>query len=118
MKRVTNETNVSVKFNLDGTGIADSTTGIPFLDHMLNHGLFDVHVRATGDIHIDDHHTNEDVALAIGTVLLQAIGDRKGINRLCDFSAPLVEQTPLLKESYSHDKDDLNLNSNNIDPDL
>ncbi|KAJ6768980.1 IMIDAZOLEGLYCEROL-PHOSPHATE DEHYDRATASE HIS7 [Salix koriyanagi] len=80
MKRVTNETNVEVKFNLDGTGIADSTTVISFLDHMLDHGLFDVHVRATGDIHIDDHHTNEDVALAIGTALLQALGDRKGIN--------------------------------------
>ncbi|KAL9401506.1 hypothetical protein Peur_005355 [Populus x canadensis] len=94
-KRVTNETNVSVKFNLDGTGIADSTTGIPFLDHMLDqlssHGLFDVHVRATGDIHIDDHHTNEDVALAIGTALLQALGDRKGINPFGDFSAPLDE---------------------------
>ncbi|KAB5545002.1 hypothetical protein DKX38_013114 [Salix brachista] len=62
-----------------------------------NHGLFDVHVRATGDIHIDDHHTNEDVALAIGTVchcfgaLLQELGDRKGINRFCDFPAPLDE---------------------------
>lgn len=95
VKRVTKETNVYVKINLDGTGIADSTTSIPFLDHMLDqlasHGLFDVHVRATGDIHIDDHHTNEDVALAIGTALLQALGDRKGINRFGNFSAPLDE---------------------------
>ncbi|XP_050372489.1 imidazoleglycerol-phosphate dehydratase 1, chloroplastic [Argentina anserina] len=95
VKRETKETNVSVKINLDGTGIADSNTGIPFLDHMLDqlasHGLLDVHVRATGDIHIDDHHTNEDVALAIGTALLQALGDRKGINRFGDFSAPLDE---------------------------
>uniref|UniRef100_A0A2P2JGP4 Imidazoleglycerol-phosphate dehydratase n=1 Tax=Rhizophora mucronata TaxID=61149 RepID=A0A2P2JGP4_RHIMU len=93
--RSTKETNVSVKLNLDGTGVADSSTGIPFLDHMVDqlasHGLFDVHVKATGDIHIDDHHTNEDVALAIGTALLQALGDRKGINRFGDFSAPLDE---------------------------
>ncbi|CAI0420157.1 unnamed protein product [Linum tenue] len=95
VKRVTKETNVFAKINLDGTGVADSSTGIPFLDHMLDqlasHGLFDVHVRATGDIHIDDHHTNEDVALAIGTALLQALGDRKGIHRFGDFSAPLDE---------------------------
>uniref|UniRef100_A0A803Q1R8 Imidazoleglycerol-phosphate dehydratase n=1 Tax=Cannabis sativa TaxID=3483 RepID=A0A803Q1R8_CANSA len=95
VKRVTKETNVSVKINLDGSGIADSNTGIPFLDHMLDqlasHGLFDVHVKATGDIHIDDHHTNEDVALAIGTALLKALGDRKGIYRFGDFSAPLDE---------------------------
>ncbi|THF97118.1 hypothetical protein TEA_001929 [Camellia sinensis var. sinensis] len=125
VKRVTKETNVSVRINLDGSGVADSSTGIPFLDHMLDqlasHGLFDVHVKATGDIHIDDHHTNEDVALAIGTdyliprvsvfalvlfhiiqfgnaavlmfwtALLQALGDRKGINRFGDFSAPLDE---------------------------
>ncbi|KAJ4868479.1 hypothetical protein Rs2_49974 [Raphanus sativus] len=95
VKRVTKETNVSVKINLDGTGIADSSTGIPFLDHMLDqlasHGLFDVHVRATGDVHIDDHHTNEDVALAIGTALLKALGERKGINRFGDFTAPLDE---------------------------
>ncbi|KAJ4967965.1 hypothetical protein NE237_014666 [Protea cynaroides] len=95
VKRVTKETNVYVKLNLDGSGSADSSTSIPFLDHMLDqlasHGLFDVHVRATGDIHIDDHHTNEDVALAIGTSLLQALGDRKGINRFGDFSAPLDE---------------------------
>ncbi|CAH8261428.1 unnamed protein product, partial [Arabidopsis lyrata] len=95
VKRVTKETNVSVKINLDGTGVADSCTGIPFLDHMLDqlasHGLFDVHVRATGDVHIDDHHTNEDIALAIGTALLKALGERKGINRFGDFTAPLDE---------------------------
>ncbi|KAL2903662.1 Imidazoleglycerol-phosphate dehydratase [Bienertia sinuspersici] len=95
VKRVTKETNVFVKINLDGVGVADSTTSVPFLDHMLDqlasHGLFDVHVRATGDIHIDDHHTNEDVSLALGTALLQALGDRKGINRFGDFSAPLDE---------------------------
>ncbi|XWS53975.1 hypothetical protein CRYUN_Cryun10bG0047600 [Craigia yunnanensis] len=95
VERVTKETNVWVKINLDGTGVANSSTSVPFLDHMLDqlasHGLFDVHVKATGDIHIDDHHTNEDVALALGTALLQALGDRKGINRFGDFSAPLDE---------------------------
>ncbi|XVE91025.1 hypothetical protein DITRI_Ditri20bG0122900 [Diplodiscus trichospermus] len=95
VERVTKETNVWVKINLDGTGVANSSTSIPFLDHMLDqlasHGLFDVYVKASGDIHIDDHHTNEDVALALGTALLQALGDRKGINRFGDFSAPLDE---------------------------
>ncbi|KAJ0255227.1 Imidazoleglycerol-phosphate dehydratase 2 [Hirschfeldia incana] len=95
VKRETKETNVLVKINLDGNGVADSSTGIPFLDHMLDqlasHGLFDVHVRATGDTHIDDHHTNEDVALAIGTALLKALGERKGINRFGDFTTPLDE---------------------------
>ncbi|PIA31774.1 hypothetical protein AQUCO_04900216v1 [Aquilegia coerulea] len=95
MKRVTKETNVQVKINLDGSGKSDCNTGIPFLDHMLDqlasHGLFDVHVKATGDTHIDDHHSNEDIALAIGTALLHALGDRKGINRFGDFSAPLDE---------------------------
>ncbi|KAK7391050.1 hypothetical protein VNO78_19367 [Psophocarpus tetragonolobus] len=65
----------------------DGTMGM----QLASHGLFDVHVKATGDIHIDDHHTNEDVALAIGTALLQTLGDRKGINRFGDFSAPLDE---------------------------
>ncbi|XP_058746183.1 imidazoleglycerol-phosphate dehydratase, chloroplastic-like [Vicia villosa] len=92
VKRVSKETNVSVKINLDVSVIADSCSGIPFLDHMLDqlasHGLLDVHVKAIGDIHIDDYHTNEDIALAIGTALLQALGDRKGINWFGNFSAP------------------------------
>ncbi|EES11434.1 hypothetical protein BDA96_06G237500 [Sorghum bicolor] len=95
VKRVTKETNVHVKINLDGTGVAECSTGIPFLDHMLDqlasHGLFDVYVKATGDTHIDDHHSNEDIALAIGTALLEALGDRKGINRFGHFTAPLDE---------------------------
>ncbi|KAH7673698.1 Imidazoleglycerol-phosphate dehydratase protein [Dioscorea alata] len=95
VRRVTKETNVFVKVNLDGTGVSECSTGIPFLDHMLDqlasHGLFDLNVKASGDIHIDDHHTNEDVALAIGTALLQALGDRKGIHRFGHFSAPLDE---------------------------
>lgn len=95
VSRETKETSVEVSINLDGTGICDCDTGIPFLDHMLDqlasHGLFDVRVKAKGDTHIDDHHTNEDVGLAVGTALLQALGDRKGIRRFGDFSAPLDE---------------------------
>ncbi|KAI8546869.1 hypothetical protein RHMOL_Rhmol07G0152900 [Rhododendron molle] len=58
---------------------------------LASHGLFDVHAKATGDIHIDDHHTNEDVVIAIGTALLHGLGDRKGINQFGEFSAPLDE---------------------------
>ncbi|XP_056165293.1 imidazoleglycerol-phosphate dehydratase 1, chloroplastic-like [Syzygium oleosum] len=79
VKRVTKETNVSMKINLDGTGVSYSSTGIPFLDHTLDqlasYGLFDVHVRTTGDIHIDDHDTIEDVALAIGTASIRSCSD-------------------------------------------
>lgn len=95
VERNTKETQVTVRVNLDGTGVCDAQTGIPFLDHMLDqlasHGLFDVFVKADGDLHIDDHHTNEDVALALGTALAQALGDRKGIHRFGDFCAPLDE---------------------------
>lgn len=95
MKRETKETKVSVAIDLDGTGKCSSKTQIPFLDHMMDqlssHGLFDIHIEAEGDTWIDDHHTNEDIALALGTALSHALGDRKGIHRFGDFSAPLDE---------------------------
>ncbi|GJP72112.1 hypothetical protein CLOP_g2877 [Closterium sp. NIES-67] len=93
--RTTKETDVEVTIAIDGDGVCQSATGIPFLDHMMDqlasHGLFDVAVRAVGDVHIDDHHTNEDIGLALGTALAKALGDRKGIRRFGDFCAPLDE---------------------------
>lgn len=93
--RGTNETDVSVALNLDGTGKANNHTGVPFLDHMLDqitaHGLLDLSVQATGDVHIDDHHTNEDVGITLGQALGKALGDRKGIQRFGHFIAPLDE---------------------------
>jgi imidazoleglycerol-phosphate dehydratase len=93
--RKTGETDVVVTINLDGTGQCVADTGIPFLNHMLHqissHGLFDLEVRATGDIEIDDHHTNEDVGITLGMALHQALGDRKGIARFGHFVAPLDE---------------------------
>ncbi len=95
VSRKTGETNVSVTIGLDGTGQCKVNTGIPFLDHMLHqiasHGLFDLEIEATGDIHIDDHHTNEDVGITLGMALAKALGDRKGIVRFGHFIAPLDE---------------------------
>lgn len=95
ISRTTGETNVQVSLNLDGTGTCTAATGIPFLDHMLNqisaHGLIDLEVRATGDLEIDDHHTNEDVGITLGMALGKALGDRKGIVRFGHFLAPLDE---------------------------
>lgn len=95
VSRTTGETDVQVSLNLDGTGQCETKTGIPFLDHMLHqissHGLIDLGVQATGDIEIDDHHTNEDVGITLGMALHQALGDRKGITRFGHFVAPLDE---------------------------
>lgn len=95
VSRKTGETDVSVSINLDGTGTCLAATGIPFLDHMLHqissHGLIDLEVRATGDLEIDDHHTNEDVGITLGMALKEALGDRKGIVRFGHFLAPLDE---------------------------
>ncbi|KAL0393069.1 UNVERIFIED_CONTAM: Imidazoleglycerol-phosphate dehydratase, chloroplastic [Sesamum radiatum] len=91
-KIVTKKTKVVVKINLGGRAVSETNTGIPFLDHMLDqlasHGSFDVHVKAVGDIISDDYYRTEDVGVAMGTALLQAVGDRKEISLYGDFSAP------------------------------
>tara|TARA_Y100001968_G_C19134424_1_gene608339 strand:- start:9 stop:617 length:609 start_codon:yes stop_codon:yes gene_type:complete len=93
--RVTKETDVLVRINLDGSGKCNVNTGVGFLDHMLqqisSHGLIDLEVLANGDTHIDDHHTNEDVGIAVGQALSKALGDRSGIFRFGHFIAPLDE---------------------------
>ncbi len=85
ISRDTAETKISVEINLDGTGQYDNETGVGFFDHMLDqlsrHALIDMKVRASGDLHIDDHHTVEDVGIALGKALTAAVGDKKGINR-------------------------------------
>jgi imidazoleglycerol-phosphate dehydratase len=84
--RETNETRITLTLDLDGTGVSDIDTGVGFFDHMLNHvahhGLFDLTAKAEGDLHIDAHHTIEDVALVLGTALDQALGERAGIARM------------------------------------
>jgi imidazoleglycerol-phosphate dehydratase len=93
--RSTKETSVELSISIDGTGKCEASTPVGFLNHMLDqissHGLFDLQVTATGDTWIDDHHTVEDIALALGTAFSQALGDRKGIYRFGDFTAPLDE---------------------------
>ena len=83
--RQTAETDISVEINLDGTGQYDNQTGVGFFDHMLDqlarHSLIDMTIRATGDLHIDDHHTVEDTGIALGQALTQALGDKTGIRR-------------------------------------
>ena len=95
ISRVTKETEVFVQIDIDGSGQCDVSTGIGFLDHMIqqlsSHGLFDIKVSANGDTHIDDHHTNEDIGIAIGQALSKALGDRIGIKRFGHFLAPLDE---------------------------
>ena len=91
--RKTQETNIRVKLNLDGHGRTKVETGIPFLDHMLSafakHGLFDLELQAKGDLHIDLHHTNEDVGITLGQAFGKALGDKKSIRRFGFFYVPL-----------------------------
>lgn len=95
ISRQTNETQIAIKLGLDGSGEHEISTGVGFLDHMLTHlavhGLFDLSVQAKGDLHIDTHHTVEDVALALGQSFDKALGDRKGIIRMADCFAPMDE---------------------------
>jgi imidazoleglycerol-phosphate dehydratase len=93
--RSTNETSIDVTVNLDGTGVYSVSTGIGFLDHMLEqlsrHSLIDLDVKAVGDLHIDQHHTTEDTGLAIGEAIAQALGDKRGIVRYGSAYAPMDE---------------------------
>jgi imidazoleglycerol-phosphate dehydratase len=98
--RKTGETNIEISLNLDGTGQADISTGIGFLDHMLHalarHARFDLTVRATGDLYIDEHHTVEDVGIVLGRALAEALGDRTGITRMGHAIVPMDEALALV----------------------
>lgn len=93
--RNTLESQITIALNLDGTGCANLETPVPFLNHMLDqiarHGLIDIDIQATGDTHIDDHHTVEDIGITLGMAMAEAIGDKKGINRYGHAYVPLDE---------------------------
>ncbi len=93
--RKTNETEIEVKITLEGSGNTNINTGIAFFDHMLNsfakHGSFDLEVKAQGDLSVDDHHTVEDVGIALGSALEKALGDKRGIERFGEASVPMDE---------------------------
>lgn len=93
--RRTRETDIAIRLRLDGSGESRIATGVGFYDHLLtsfaHHGLFDLEIAATGDLHVDDHHTVEDVALVLGAAFAEALGDRAGIARFGDASVPMDE---------------------------
>lgn len=95
VRRDTNETSIELALNIDGEGIADLETGVPFLTHMLDlftkHGQFDLAINAKGDIEVDDHHTTEDIGICLGQVLREALGDKKGIKRYGNAFVPMDE---------------------------
>lgn len=95
VERRTKETDVAVSLDLDGTGQADIATGVGFFDHMLDlfarHALFDLKVKVTGDLHIDQHHTVEDTGIALGEAFRKALGDKRGITRYADVHLPMDE---------------------------
>ncbi|MDZ5713521.1 imidazoleglycerol-phosphate dehydratase HisB [Jeotgalibacillus haloalkalitolerans] len=95
LKRKTNETNISLALNIDGEGISDIQTDVPFMTHMLDlftkHGHFDLTVEGRGDVDIDGHHTTEDIGIVLGQALLEALGDKKGIKRYGNAFVPMDE---------------------------
>ena len=105
IQRTTSETDITITINLDGTGQHEISTGVGFLDHMLTavavHGLFDLQVQAKGDLHIDSHHTIEDVGIVFGQTLNNALGDRKGINRVGHAYVPMDEALGFVALDFS-----------------
>jgi imidazoleglycerol-phosphate dehydratase len=95
LKRKTSETDIRIEFAVDGKGSSKIDTQIPFLDHMLTllakHGLFDLRLKARGDLEVDIHHTNEDIGIALGQALAKALGDKRGIRRYGSFAVPMDE---------------------------
>jgi imidazoleglycerol-phosphate dehydratase len=95
VRRATKETSIELSIDIDGSGVTEISTGIPFYDHMLDqvgkHGGFDLRIAATGDLHIDTHHTVEDVAIALGEALREALGDKTGVRRFASGLYPLDE---------------------------
>ncbi|PRQ12510.1 imidazoleglycerol-phosphate dehydratase HisB [Corynebacterium sp. 13CS0277] len=95
VERTTSESSITVELNLDGSGVTDISTGVPFFDHMLTafgaHGSFDLTVKATGDTHIDAHHTVEDTAIVLGSAFAQALGTKAGIRRFGSQQLPMDE---------------------------
>ena len=105
VERKTKETDITVELNLDGTGKTCINTGVPFFDHMLDafgrHGLFDLRVRAKGDVEVDAHHTVEDTGIVLGTAFLQALGTKEGITRYGNFALPMDEALVLVALDFS-----------------
>lgn len=105
IRRTTGETDITITLNLDGTGKHNISTGVGFLDHMLTavavHGLFDLQVQAQGDLHIDSHHTIEDVGIVLGQVINDAVSDRKGINRVGHAYVPMDEALGFVALDFS-----------------
>src|SRR5258707_8113657 len=105
VKRSTKETDVEVAIDLDGAGVASISTGIGFLDHMLEllarHSRIDLTVKAKGDLHIDQHHTNQDIGIALGQAVKQALGDMKGIVPYADAHVPMDEALTRVAPDFS-----------------
>lgn len=106
VQRKTNETQIHAEFVLDGNGAVELETGVPFLDHMLTlfavHGMFDLKVRASGDLAVDAHHTVEDVGICLGMVLNKALGERAGIVRYGSFTVPMDEALAIVALDLSN----------------
>ena len=105
VSRTTKETDISVSLNLYGTGEVRADTGIGFFDHMIDafgrHGLFDLQVKAKGDLHVDGHHTVEDTGIVLGQAFAQAVGDKRGIVRYGDIALPMDEALVLAAVDFS-----------------